>query len=428
MNKQVSSHSRHPASDLSRTTATRFAPRTLLALAAIVLFTIVLSTIVLAVPAAALAQAPSQPQPPTQAASAVPAPTTAANPFAAPAPPAAVPTTSVFGNAPVAAPAPAQPLSPAGAEDQTPSFSAQAPYLGTGTIPGYNNPAATVLNQSLATQSGAATAAPPGQSAQQLPPLPTPANVFPSVVEDQIGVTPKEIRELHKDVDARQRAASEWVNPPKSVNTSITASLSPGSTPPIIRPFYGASTSFMVVDATGAPWPVENARNGNGALFQIDRLDGPQGSVFTVDALQPYGQSNVILKLKGEETPLVINLVAGQKIQDATVQVRVQGLGPNAQAPTGESMTAGTNADLLPVLDGAPPQGGQRLDIQGAAGVSGWLMPDRTMILRSPYRLMSPFIDAIHSPDGTQVYRLPATTKVQAEVAGQDVYLTIAGW
>lgn len=353
-------------------------------------------------------QVPSVHQPSSAAAVAQPAP-------AAPAPPA-----------PTSGPTPADnPFATA-----TPAYAAPdlgAGQLGTGQ---YNNPAARVLNQSLASGDSLAgqTSAPPPAQADKLPPLPTPANVFPGVVEDQIGVTPKEIRSLHKEVDARQRAASEWVNPPKSVNTSISASLSPGSTPPIIRPFYGASTSFMIVDATGAPWPVENARNGNGALFEIDRLDGPQGSVFTVDALQPYGQSNIILKLKGEETPLVINLVAGQKTQDATVQVRVQGLGPNAQAPQGESMTPGTNADLMPVLDGVPPTGGARLDVQGAAGVSAWLMPDRTMILRSPYRLRSPFIDAIHSPDGTQVYRLPATTKILAEVAGQDVYLTIAGW
>ena len=273
------------------------------------------------------------------------------------------------------------------------------------------------------------TGAPPQVPARELPPLPTSSNELPNVVSDQLGITPAQIRSLHETVDARQQAAADMINPPKSVTSSITVSLAPGSTPPVIRPFYGTTTSFLVVDSTGQPWPVENIHNGNDAMFKIDRLDGPGGSSFTIDAQQPYGQSNLILKLKGVPTPVVITLVAGQKVQDSRVEVRVEGRGPNASQPiVSQSLPQGTNSALLPVLDGIAPVGGVPLKVLGASGVQAWLTPDGRMVVRSPYRLLSPVMAAISSADGTTVYKLPATPKLLTLQNGAYVYLTVTGW
>ena len=279
-------------------------------------------------------------------------------------------------------------------------------------------------------QVGLGTGAPPLQvPAAELPPLPTPATAFPKVMDDHLGVTPEQVRQMHQSIDDHQRATNEWLNPPRSVRSSISVSLSPGAQPPVIRPYMGAASSFVVIDSTGQPWPVENVHPGNPALFTIDRLDGPQGSSFTVDALQPYGQSNLILKLVGVATPVVINLTAGQRVQDASVEVRVQGRGPNAMVPTGgNNLPAGTDARLLPVLDGIAPAGATSLTISGADNLKAWMLPNGHMLVRAPFKLLSPVIAATSSSDGTTVYELAATPKLLGLVNGNYVNLTVSGW
>ena len=262
-----------------------------------------------------------------------------------------------------------------------------------------------------------------------LPPLPGPNTAEVAYAQDSmLSVTPEQIRELRRLVDERQRATSELPNPPRSVTGSVSVSLSPGSTPPIIRPFIGSTSSFVVVDSTGAPWPVENFRIANPDVFPVNRLDGPHGSSFTVDTNLPYGQSNLVLKLVGVPAPVVIGLVAGQREHDARVEVRVQGRGPNSTISSG-SLMAGTDARLLPVLDGMAPSGGKTLSVGGVDGVRAWLLPTGRLMVRSPVKIISPASTSfVISADGTHVYEFARTTQLLGLVDGQYVPMTVGGW
>jgi len=262
-----------------------------------------------------------------------------------------------------------------------------------------------------------------------LPPLPGPNTAEVAAAQDALfGVTPEQIRELRRMLDARQRASSELVNPPKPVTGSVSVSLSPGSTPPVIRPFMGSTSSFVVVDSTGAPWPVENFRIANGDLFPVNRLDGPQGSAFTVDTMVPYGQSNLVLKLAGVPAPVVISLVAGQREHDARVEVRIQGRGPNSTVSSG-SLMAGTDARLLPVLDGVSPEGGKSVTVSGLDGIRAWMLPSGKLLVRSPVKIVSPASrEFVVSADGTHVYSFDPTTQLLGLVDGQFVQMTVGGW
>lgn len=272
---------------------------------------------------------------------------------------------------------------------------------------------------------------PPGTVETALPPLPTPASQFSGVVQNKIGVTPAQIKILHKKMMQRERAKSSFVSPPEPMNTVISASLDPGATPPVIRPFYGVSTAFSVVGKYGEKWPVLNVHNGNSALFNVSRLDGPKGSVFVVDALQPYGQSNLILKLKGEDTPLVITLVAGQDAYDSRAEVMVNKRGPLVPVSynTGTALgVPGASGNLLSILDGVPPPGGNRLVVTGAPNTQAWVMNDNSIIVRGAFKLLSPFVAAVTSSDGTVVYKLPTTPKLLAIKNGQYMHITLSGW
>lgn len=261
-----------------------------------------------------------------------------------------------------------------------------------------------------------------------LPPLPSDFQVG---VESAMPLSPSEVRELRRRLDALQRAASDLPHPPSSQTGSVAVSLDPGSTPAVVRPFFGVSTSLVLVDSTGAPWPVENFVVGNKALFQIERLDGGVGSSFVISPLQAHGQSNLIMKLVGIPTPVVLNLVLGQKVHDARIEARIQGRGPNAIVSSA-SLTPGVDSRLLGVLDGVPP-GGRELVVRAsdgrAAGASrAWMAPDGKLWLRTGLNVVSPApLSFVSSSDGMRVYRINPSSKVLAMLDGVFVTLTLDG-
>lgn len=274
-----------------------------------------------------------------------------------------------------------------------------------------------------ASAQSAAPVPPPVAPPSELPPLPS---EFEQGIKNTLPITPEQILILRAELERRQKAASQPVSPPKSVTGSISVPLSPGSTPPVIRPFFGVSTSITVLDSTGTVWPVENFSIGNKTLFQVDRLDGPQGSTFVISPTQPFGESNLILKMAGLHTPVVINLVSGQKIHDARVEARIMARGPNAVV-TSMPMIKAADSRLLSVLDGVPPAG-RPISVKGDPASSAWLMPDGRIWLRTRLAVANPApLQMVSASDGTRVYEIPATPSILAIDNGSFVTLTLDG-
>lgn len=274
----------------------------------------------------------------------------------------------------------------------------------------------------------------PGSAPQSLPPLPNGSNGpssedYNAVMQQFFSVTPDQIRNLRKTMDERTKAASELPGPaPKPVTGSISVSLSPGSVPPVIRPFMNTTTSFVVVDNTGQPWPVENFRVGDKNAFDVERLDvSAEGSTFTITSLGMYSKTNLILKLKGLSTPVAIDLIAGQKERDERVEVRIQSRGPNATV-TSSYMTPGTDSKLLPILDGVPPAGGKQVKVQGAENTTAWIV-GKKMIVRTPMKIISPASSSfVSSSDGTNVYVFTPSAQLVGMYHGGLVNVSIQGW
>lgn len=298
-------------------------------------------------------------------------------------------------------------------------FDGQAPPMAE---PGnYGPPAAGVYPPGVPTPT---PAAPPAS----LPPLPpTISGQVPAVVEDYLGMTPEQIQSLRLFLQERQRAAAELPNPPTAVTGSVSVSLTPGSTAPVLRVFQGMVSSLIVVDSTGAPWPVENFRIGNEPLFKVNRLDAEHGSTFTIDTMGMYGHSNLVLKLAGVPTPVILDIKAGQSEVDVRTEVRVQGRGPHARVVAGV-VPEGADARLLSVLDGVPPPHGRSLTVDGLAGVRAWVMPDRTLVVRTPVRIISPATTQfVSSADGTHVYTFSATPRLLGIANGDYVNISLKG-
>lgn len=283
-----------------------------------------------------------------------------------------------------------------------------------------------------ASQQKAPTPAPvqraPKNAPTGLPPLPSD---FELGVEAAMPLSPNEVRELRRRLDALQKAATDLPHPPKSQTGSIAVSLDPGSTPAIIRPFFGVSTSLVLVDNTGAPWPVENFVVGNKNLFDINRLDSGNGSSFVISPLQAHGQSNLILKLAGVPTPVVINLILGQRVHDARIEARINSRGPNAIV-NNVSLQPGVDSRMLGVLDGVPP-GGRELKVKASDGrlkedARAWMANDGKLWLRTGLNVVSPApLSFVSSSNGTRVYRLNPSPKVLAMQDGAFITITLDG-
>ena len=160
---------------------------------------------------------------------------------------------------------------------------------------------------------------------------------FADAVRNSVPLSPEQIKTLHYLFDQSQRAASAYPGvPPKPTSTSVIVNLSPGATPPVVRLSSGFVTSLVFLDSTGAPWPINAIDMGNPKSFNVEW--NKKGNTLLVQALDHYQSGNLAVMLKGLDTPVMLTLLPGQNAVDYRVDLRVPGIGPEAN----------------PVLDGLP--------------------------------------------------------------------------
>lgn len=250
---------------------------------------------------------------------------------------------------------------------------------------------------------------------------------FTQMLHNLMPLSPRQIITLRKLFDETQRAvAKDPGTPPKPTSSSILVNMSPGAAPPIIRLRAGFVTSLVFLDSTGQPWPIIAYDLGNPASFNI-QPSAPDGKSNTlmVQTSNQYLSGNLAVMLKGEDTPVMLTLLPGQRAVDYRVDLRVPGLGPNAVL-TMEGLPSIENPKLLDFLDGVPPSGAKRLIVEGAPA-QAWLYFGH-IFLRTRVTLLSPgWISSMSSPDGTHVFEIDKTPVVLASQRGEMIQLAIKG-
>lgn len=295
---------------------------------------------------------------------------------------------------------------------------------------GASPPAATAPRQAPS-PGQAQQATPATQPAMQsqvpaMPPLPgAAANPGRQALEDALPVTPEEVRELRRRLDALQQASSRPTGPaPKPVSSSVSITQSPGETPPVVRLAVGHVTSVVFVDATGAPWPVAFAVPGDASKFQVTVATANSPSV-EINQLTAYPHGNINVTLKDNPIPVSISLISGQREVDARLDVRILKRGPQAAAPIiDRAMPEIAGKIIGDILDGIPP--GESVPLRSSmAGIQAWRMGGK-MYLRTKLPLLSPaWTESITSPDGTRAYELPETPIVLVSVEGRTASVSI---
>lgn len=251
-------------------------------------------------------------------------------------------------------------------------------------------------------------------------------NNFQSLLKQMMPLSPSQIRRLRKKQDEIDLASKGPVGmPPKPVAISHFVSLAPGDKLPIIRMQQGFVSSLVFVDSTGAPWPIEMYSLGDPALFNVSW--DKKGNILLVQANEKFDYGNLAVKLKGQNTPVMLTLVPGQQEVDYRVDLRVQGLGPNAiPYQLSDGLPPKTNDLLMSILDGVPPKGSTELHVNGGRAIA-WVY-NQKLYLRTRLTLISPgWLTSMSSPDGMNVYELLKTPMLLVSDHGQIVQLKLEG-
>lgn len=254
---------------------------------------------------------------------------------------------------------------------------------------------------------------------------------FDQLTVNTLPMTPVQIQKLRNLFADSNRAATAAPGgiPPKPVSSTQVVSLDPGATPPIIRLAQGYVTSLVFLDSTGAAWPIQSYDIGNPTAFNVqwDRTS----NILMIQSQALYTTGNLVVQLKGLNTPVSISLIPGQPIVDYRVDMRIQGAGPNAKFSMGNALPEAASNDLLNVLDGVPPAKSKPLSIPGSTS-QAWLVGDKNdkMYLRTHLTLLSPsWIASMSSADGTNAYQLQKVPSILvADSDGKIFNLRIEGY
>jgi intracellular multiplication protein IcmK len=242
---------------------------------------------------------------------------------------------------------------------------------------------------------------------------------FKDLLDQTFPLTPEQIILIKKAQDDAQRAsATSPTPPPKPQSSTITVSLAPGATPPLVRLGAGFVSSLVFADSTGQAWPVSDYSLGNPTDFNI-QWDKKSNTLF-VQSLKPYATANLAVRLTTLDTPIMLTLVSSQKIIDYRLDLQISGRGPNTlhTLPSNNidlsQLNPAVSTELIHTLDGIPPQNSIILPINLAYG-QAWRTIDNRILFRTTLRVLSPAWQAqVQSPDGMRVYALNLTPLILA--------------
>lgn len=259
------------------------------------------------------------------------------------------------------------------------------------------------------------------------PPTEDQQKAFDMLLKQNMPMSTDQVIQLHQQIDLSQRAAAVPPNvPPKPVSTTLMINLAPGSTPPPVRLAQGYVTSLVFVDSTGAPWPIAAYEIGNPKATNI-QWDG-KSNILLLQAVSPYSDGNLVIRLANLPTPLTLELISGQRVVDFRVDIHVAGIGPNPREVSSKiGLPASANNLLLSVLDGVAPPNSKILMVKGG-DCQAWLVGDK-MYLRTRFTILSPgWLGKMTSSDGMQAYEMPRSASVLISRYGEPVELKVEGF
>ncbi|MCY4307716.1 MAG: hypothetical protein OXC57_05495 [Rhodobacteraceae bacterium] len=204
-------------------------------------------------------------------------------------------------------------------------------------------------------------------------------------------------------------------------------SLEPGREPPVVRVTPGIASAVGFFDATGTPWPVNQFVVGDGTNFEILQL-GDQSNSLTISPLARVGQTNLVIALKGEATPLVLKVEISSETVHYQVNFQITRPGPEVRISNpdpADHFPIPGNQDLLKALAGSfSEEEASRVELDGI-NATGWIKGEE-LFIRSRHVLLSPpWLGSLTGPDGVVSYQLPYTSILLFSVGDRVVKIAL---
>jgi intracellular multiplication protein IcmK len=237
-------------------------------------------------------------------------------------------------------------------------------------------------------------------------------------------VTPSQIQRMREQFGAITGSVGGPA-PGAVINATRAVSLKPGTAAPVLQLGRGYVSALRFVDSTGAPWPITSITNGSAHAFSVVRPKLNPPNLLMIDPLTPGAQSDIVVTLKDEDTPILINLrsavieSSGKNI-DGAITYRLDQRGPLAGTPTVQPQPPLTpSPELLSVLDGIAPHGAVAVAIHPSIGAGAriWRIGS-DLYLRTDRHLIWPAWVSRMVQDGVRAYRLPRVPSIMLSGAG----------
>lgn len=233
------------------------------------------------------------------------------------------------------------------------------------------------------------------------------AEAFDAAITGMFPLSPDQIEGLLKRYDNTQKAAKTppYDRPTPEISVQ-NVSLDPGVAPPVIKTAIGNVTTINILDATGAPWPVQDV-TWAGDYEVVEPESG--GHIIRITPMSHFARGNIVVRMLTLKTPLTFTLETGRDVVQYRVDARIPEYGPFASTPIlqgGKSLVAGT-PELTSILDGLAPTGAVKLAVSGVDGRTTAYVMGGTTYVRTPLTLLSPaWQSSVSSADGMNVYAL----------------------
>jgi intracellular multiplication protein IcmK len=229
---------------------------------------------------------------------------------------------------------------------------------------------------------------------------------FDMALKQLLPLSPEQIRTTLDKFRESREAAETPLTVPEPRTEVQTASLDPTAEPLAVRMAPGNVTTLTFLDATGAPWPIQDLSWAGPFTMQPSE----QGAnLVRISPTTAHGVGNISVRLVDMVTPIVMRLTTGIDWVHYRLDVRIPKPGPLAKTPIieygGLKTVAGKDDQMVSVLDGTPPQGAEKLKVDGVDGRTTAYQMSGRVYLRTPLTLLSPGWDAsVSSADGVNVY------------------------
>lgn len=231
---------------------------------------------------------------------------------------------------------------------------------------------------------------------------------FDAAITGMFPLSPDQIETLMKRYDTTQKSVTKPpYDAPKPEISVQNISLDPGIAPPVIKTAVGNVTTINMLDATGAPWPVQDV-TWAGDFEIVEPEEG--GHIIRITPMGHFARGNIVIRMLTLKTPLTMTLETSRDIVQYRVDARVPEYGPFANAPLmqgAKSTLVAGSPDLTSLLDGVMPGGMVKLDVAGVDGRTTAYTMNGTTYVRTPLTLLSPaWQSSVASADGMNVYAL----------------------